>query len=76
MTTSSPYWNQQIDCSVEPLSKIWDYPAFECGLLDVPLDYHDPSAGMGRVHYMRVAADPNVERKGTIFVDPGTIYSR
>ncbi|KAH9886988.1 hypothetical protein C8Q73DRAFT_714225 [Cubamyces lactineus] len=46
----------------------------ECGLFDVPLDWADPEIGQTQVHYARYPADPDVEREGTIFVDPG-IYS-
>ena len=46
-------------------------PSLSCGFFDIPLDYHDPSAGTGRIYYARYAASPNAARKGAIFVDPG-----
>lgn len=43
-----------------------------CGLLEVPLDWHNLTRGFGRVHYARYPASPEVARKGTIFIDTGT----
>ncbi|PIL33664.1 hypothetical protein GSI_04287 [Ganoderma sinense ZZ0214-1] len=43
---------------------------YQCGLFEVPLDYHNVSAGTGQIYYARLPADEGV-RKGTIFVDPG-----
>ena len=48
----------------EPDSKV------QCGVIAVPLDYHNESAGNGQIYYARLPADEGV-RKGTIFVDPG-----
>ena len=42
----------------------------QCGVIEVPLDYHNESAGNGQIYYARLPADEGV-RKGTIFVDPG-----
>ncbi|KAH9935204.1 uncharacterized protein BXZ73DRAFT_100591 [Epithele typhae] len=44
----------------------------ECGLLGVPLDYHNASAGVGQVRYLRLPASPDVERKGTILLQSGS----
>ncbi|KAI0740983.1 hypothetical protein C8Q76DRAFT_853201 [Earliella scabrosa] len=58
--------NHPIACR-DPL----DDPKFQCGLLEIPLDYHNLSAGTGRIYYGKLPAFPDV-RKGTLFVDPGT----
>ena len=70
-----PGKNVPIDC-VEPFAQPWPGPKRECGFLEVPLDYHDWSAGQGRIHYIRLPADLSVERKGTIFVQPGGFLAR
>ncbi|KAI0767186.1 hypothetical protein C8Q74DRAFT_937733 [Fomes fomentarius] len=44
---------------------------YQCGLLEVPLDYHNHAAGKGRVYYARLPASSEVTRKGTIFINPG-----
>jgi hypothetical protein len=44
-------------------------PHFQCGSLDVPMDYHDTSAGTARLAVIKYAA--TAPRKGTIFVNPG-----
>lgn len=46
----------------------------QCGVFEVPLDYHDPSAGKGQIYYARLPAKEGV-RKGTIFIDPGESYT-
>ncbi|KAI1785053.1 hypothetical protein LXA43DRAFT_1100743 [Ganoderma leucocontextum] len=43
---------------------------YQCGVFEVPLNYHNPFAGNGQIYYARLPADEGV-RKGTIFVDPG-----
>ena len=58
--------NHPIACR-DPL----DDPKFQCGLLEIPLDYHNLSAGTGRIYYGRLPALPEVVRKGTLFVDSG-----
>ena len=47
---------------------------YQCGVFEVPLDYHDASAGNGQIYYARLPATEGV-RKGTIFVDPGNCCS-
>ncbi|KAI0655669.1 hypothetical protein C8Q70DRAFT_408474 [Cubamyces menziesii] len=44
----------------------------ECGSFDMPLDWADPDIGHTQIHYARYPAAPDVEREGTIFVDPGS----
>ncbi|OBZ69911.1 hypothetical protein A0H81_10216 [Grifola frondosa] len=42
---------------------------FQCGYFEIPLDWHDPSGGTGRLAFTKYkASGPS---KGTIFVDPG-----
>jgi len=41
----------------------------ECGSLDVPMDYHDSSAGNARLAVIKLAATAN--KLGTIFFNPG-----
>ncbi|KAI0743131.1 TAP-like protein-domain-containing protein [Daedaleopsis nitida] len=43
--------------------------SLSCGFLEVPIDYHDPSAGNGRVAVVK--ANATGERLGTVFVNPG-----
>ncbi|KAH9886987.1 hypothetical protein C8Q73DRAFT_267743 [Cubamyces lactineus] len=43
----------------------------ECGLFDVPLDWAHPELGRHKISYARYLAAPDVEREGTIFVNPG-----
>ncbi|KAI0743118.1 TAP-like protein-domain-containing protein [Daedaleopsis nitida] len=47
------------------------YPntTLSCGLFAVPLDYHDPSAGNGRIAVIK--ANATGERQGTFFFNPG-----
>ncbi|KAI0758743.1 alpha/beta-hydrolase [Fomes fomentarius] len=40
-----------------------------CAFFDVPLDYHDSSAGNGRLALIKVNATR--ERRGTVFMNPG-----
>ncbi|RPD70219.1 hypothetical protein L226DRAFT_616293 [Lentinus tigrinus ALCF2SS1-7] len=40
-----------------------------CGFLDVPLDYHDSSAGTARLALIK--ANATGERRGTVFFNPG-----
>ena len=44
-------------------------PHFQCGYFEVPMDYHDSSAGNARLAVMKYAA--TVEKQGTIFFNPG-----
>ncbi|KAM5533232.1 hypothetical protein V8D89_013097 [Ganoderma adspersum] len=45
------------------------YGNLSCAYLDVPLDYHNTSAGNGQL--LVVKANATGERKGTIFLNPG-----
>ncbi|EIW63913.1 uncharacterized protein TRAVEDRAFT_41339 [Trametes versicolor FP-101664 SS1] len=44
-------------------------PALTCAFFDIPLDYHDPSAGQGRLALAKMNATG--ERRGTAFINPG-----
>ncbi|KAI9058621.1 hypothetical protein FKP32DRAFT_1680355 [Trametes sanguinea] len=44
-------------------------PSISCSFITVPLDYHDPRAGYGRIAVARINATS--ERLGTIFLNPG-----
>ncbi|KAF9793491.1 Alpha/Beta hydrolase protein [Thelephora terrestris] len=44
-------------------------PSFQCGYLEVPMDYHDSSAGNARLAVIKYAA--TAEKLGTLFVNPG-----
>ena len=43
-------------------------PNFQCGSFEVPMDYHDTSAGTARLAVIKYAA--TAPKKGTIFVNP------
>ena len=45
-------------------------PNFRCGFLDVPMDYHDSSAGTARLAVIKYAATVP-RKKGTVFFNPG-----
>ncbi|KAH9893341.1 hypothetical protein C8Q73DRAFT_528560 [Cubamyces lactineus] len=50
----------------------FDRERIECGLFDVPLDWAHPElASYEQIHYTKYLAASDVEREGTIFVDPG-----
>lgn len=44
---------------------------FECGHLEVPLDYHNESLGVVRLATARYLATSKTRRLGSIFVNPG-----
>jgi hypothetical protein len=44
-------------------------PSFQCGYLEVPMDYHDSSAGNARLAVIKYAA--TAEKLGTLFFNPG-----
>ena len=46
-------------------------PNFQCGYFEVPMDYHDGSAGTARLAVIKYVA--TVEKLGTIFFNPGEI---
>ncbi|KAI0769265.1 hypothetical protein BD413DRAFT_493416 [Trametes elegans] len=43
--------------------------SLSCGFLRVPLDYHDPSAGHGRIAVVK--ANATGDRRGTVLLNPG-----
>ncbi|KAI0633179.1 TAP-like protein-domain-containing protein [Trametes polyzona] len=43
--------------------------AMSCGFFEIPLDYHDPSAGKGKLAVAKINATG--ERRGSIFLNPG-----
>ena len=45
-------------------------PNLQCGSLDVPMDYHDSSAGTARLAVIKYAATAP-KKLGTIFLNPG-----
>lgn len=45
----------------------------QCGYLEVPMDYHDSSAGTARLAVIKYAATVP-EKKGTIFFNPGDVF--
>lgn len=49
-------------------------PALTCAFFDIPLDYHDPSAGQGRLALAKINATG--ERRGTAFINPGMSHIR
>ncbi|KAM5541074.1 hypothetical protein V8D89_005385 [Ganoderma adspersum] len=44
-------------------------PSLSCGFLEIPIDYHDLSAGKGRLAVIK--ANATGERRGTYFMNPG-----
>ena len=44
-------------------------PSLSCGFFDIPLDYHDPSAGQGKLAVIK--ANATGQRRGTVFFNPG-----
>ncbi len=44
-------------------------PALTCAFFEIPLDYHDLSAGYGRLALAKLSATG--ERRGTAFINPG-----
>ncbi|KAI0633182.1 TAP-like protein-domain-containing protein [Trametes polyzona] len=61
-STSSITWG-----ACDPL--IVTNTAVTCGFFEVPLDYHDPSAGKGRLAVAKINATG--KRLGSLFVNPG-----
>ena len=45
-------------------------PNLTCGYYEVPMDYHDPSAGKARLAIARYAATAS-QKIGTLFANPG-----
>ncbi|KAJ8494816.1 hypothetical protein ONZ51_g2084 [Trametes cubensis] len=48
---------------------IVENPSISCSFFDIPLDYHDRSAGTGRIAVAKVHA--TAQRFGTLFINPG-----
>jgi pimeloyl-ACP methyl ester carboxylesterase len=46
-------------------------PGYQCGHLDVPLSYKDPSLGTARLAIARLPATDQAAKLGTIFYNPG-----
>ncbi|KAI0743125.1 TAP-like protein-domain-containing protein [Daedaleopsis nitida] len=44
-------------------------PSLSCGTFEIPLDYHNHSAGTG--HLSLIKANATGERRGTVFMNPG-----
>ena len=47
-------------------------PNFQCGYLEVPMDYHDSSAGNARLAVIKYAA--TAKKLGSIFFNPGNCF--
>jgi len=45
-------------------------PNLTCGYHEVPMDYHDPHAGMARLAVAKYAATAS-QKAGTLFLNPG-----
>ncbi|OXM62958.1 alpha/beta hydrolase [Amycolatopsis vastitatis] len=57
-----------------PAGIVWEAsctPGYECGHLDVPLSYQDPSLGTARLAIARLPATDQAAKLGTIFSNPG-----
>ncbi|MEV6877597.1 alpha/beta fold hydrolase [Amycolatopsis sp. NPDC051128] len=57
-----------------PAGIVWEsscQSGYECGHLDVPLSYQDPSAGTVRLAIGRLPATDQAGKLGTIFFNPG-----
>src|SRR5262245_24488133 len=63
--TTSVDWQ---DC---PTSKDYDNEGWECGAVEVPLRYDDPSAGTVKLALTRHPATDQSTRIGSLFVNPG-----
>ncbi|EJF61455.1 alpha/beta-hydrolase [Dichomitus squalens LYAD-421 SS1] len=61
-SSSSIQW---VSCDPSVVSN----PALSCGFFDIPLDYHDPAAGRGRLAVIK--ANATGPRRGTVFFNPG-----
>jgi pimeloyl-ACP methyl ester carboxylesterase len=57
-----------------PAGIVWEgscTAGYECGHLDVPLSYQDPSAGSASIAVGRLPATDQARKLGTIFYNPG-----
>ena len=50
-----------------------DETGFECGVLEVPVDWHDPNLGSTGLNIYRRISQNASERRGTIFMHGGTL---
>ncbi|MGV9365082.1 alpha/beta hydrolase [Amycolatopsis sp. NPDC003731] len=60
--------------AASPAPIVWEASCpvgYECGHLDVPLSYQDPSAGTVRLAVGRLPATDQAHKLGTIFYNPG-----
>ena len=60
--------------AASPARIVWEASCtagYECGHLDVPLSYQDPSAGSVRLAVGRLPATDQAHKLGTIFYNPG-----
>jgi hypothetical protein len=69
-------------CLIDPLNTVgiswgscesfgvdWSYSNFECVYLEVPMDYHDVSAGNASLAVIKYSA--TAKKLGSIFFNPG-----
>nr|WP_233226001.1 alpha/beta hydrolase [Amycolatopsis sp. CA-126428] len=57
-----------------PAGTVWEASCtagYECGHLDVPMSYQDPSAGSASIAIGRLPATDQAHKLGTIFYNPG-----
>ncbi|KAI0687529.1 hypothetical protein C8Q76DRAFT_803480 [Earliella scabrosa] len=59
---------------VECNNPILDERSFECGVLEVPVDWHDPTLGSTSLNVYRRQSQSSTERRGTIFIHGGMSY--
>lgn len=60
--------------AASPAGIVWEdscQAGYQCGHLDVPLSYQDPSAGTVRIAVSRLPATDQARKLGTIFSNPG-----
>ncbi|MET8997494.1 alpha/beta fold hydrolase [Amycolatopsis sp. NPDC004169] len=60
--------------AASPARIVWEdscTAGYDCGHLDVPLSYQDPSAGTVRIAVSRLPATDQAHKLGTIFFNPG-----
>lgn len=50
-----------------------EHADLSCAYFDVPLDYHNSSAGNGHILVVKANATAS-EKKGTVFLNPGQCY--
>jgi pimeloyl-ACP methyl ester carboxylesterase len=48
-----------------------DFPAAECAMVPVPLDYDDPGAGSTELALARIPSSDPANRIGSVFINPG-----